>query len=242
MTLATPRPPMPDPTAQPNATPKPARLLITAGPTHEAIDAVRFIGNRSSGRLGVELAQAAAGRGWSVTLLLGPATVPCQDPRIRVRRFVSVADLEELLSEEFEGCDVLVMAAAVADYRPAGAPLGPGEKLTRAGGRLTLELESTPDLLAACSARRRKGQTLIGFALEPPERLMTSARDKIARKGLDAIVANPLQTMDAPDIEATLLLADGSTRPTPGRVAKSQFAAWLLDEIDALRPNAAGRS
>src|SRR5262245_55498974 len=92
------------------------RLLITAGPTHEPIDAVRFLGNRSSGRLGVALADEAAGRGWTVTLLLGPVSRTPSDSRVRVVRFRTCTDLEGLLAEAAAGCDVLIMAAAVADY------------------------------------------------------------------------------------------------------------------------------
>ena len=219
-----------DPVRSPNS----KKLLITAGPTHEPIDSVRFIGNRSSGRLGIDLATVASARGWDVTLLLGPTSLRCDEPRVRVRPFVSVNDLQALLREEFRSCDVLVMAAAVADYRPKGGPLPPGEKLKRTERGLVLELESTPDLLAGVATMRRPGQALIGFALEPEERLLASAREKLARKGVDAIVANPLRTMDAPDIEATLVRRDGESSSTDGRISKAAFASWLLDRIESL--------
>lgn len=221
------------------------RLLITAGPTHEPIDAVRYLGNRSSGRLGVALAGAAAARGWEVTLLLGPAPIDPASVRARVRRFVTTAELQGLLAEEFPRCDVLVMAAAVADYRPirteAASGADPSEqKLRRSGGRMTLELESTPDLLAECARRRAPGQVLVGFALEPAERLMTSAQQKLERKGLDAIVANPLATMDSPTIEATVLRRDGSAARTPGLIPKDRFAEWLLDVIGPMTGQGTG--
>lgn len=210
---------------------KTGSLLITAGPTHEPIDAVRYIGNRSSGRLGIALADEAARRGWTTTLLLGPT--PAQPGAgYETRRFTSTADLQALLQKEFPACDVLIMAAAVADYRPATvASVG---KIRRDPGGVSLHLEPTPDLLAGCAAARRPGQLLIGFALEPPERLLASAREKIARKHIDAIVANPLRTMDAPDIEATFIRRDGSSEPTPGPIAKTEFAPWLLDRIQQL--------
>jgi phosphopantothenoylcysteine decarboxylase / phosphopantothenate---cysteine ligase len=213
------------------------RLLITAGPTHEPIDAVRFIGNRSSGRLGVALADAAAARGWQVTLLLGPTSLSPLSSQVIVLRFRTAADLGRLLEEHFSSADVLVMAAAVADYRPkpiAGRAAALQGKLKRSDADLILELEPTPDLLATASERRKPGQTLVGFALEPEERLMESAAAKLARKGLDLIVANPLETMDSPDIKAVVLNAAGIVARTPGSMSKENFAIWLLDRIDAV--------
>lgn len=210
------------------------RLLITAGPTYEPIDAVRFLGNRSSGRLGIELARAASRAGWDVTLLLGPTSLDCTDSSVRVERFQSTADLESLLDEHFPSCDVLVMAAAVADYRPVLDAEPSSTKIRRKPGGLDLVFESTPDLLAKCSAQRRSGQRIVGFALEPRERMMESARAKLERKGVDAIVANPLETMDAPTIEATLITRDSGEHRTDGPIAKSAFAGWLLERIGAL--------
>lgn len=221
-------------------------MLITAGPTHEPIDAVRYIGNRSSGRLGTALAEEAAARGWRVTLLLGPTPLEVDDTRVHTERFQTTADLLALLNEHFPRCDTLIMAAAVADYRPAAttdrASLGQ-TKIRRASGKLSLELESTPDLLAACASKRRPGQTLIGFALEPRDRMLSSAQSKLERKGLDAIVANPLETMDSPTIEATLLRRSGAPMSTNGPIPKQRFAGWLLDQVEALRlPRAATES
>lgn len=213
------------------------RYLITAGPTHEPIDAVRYIGNRSSGRLGVALADAARERGHHVTLLLGPTHLLPSRADVHLRRFRTTADLERLLLAELPGADVLIMAAAVADYRPASTQLD--AKIKRLEGPLTITLESTPDLLAACAARRAPGQTIVGFALEPRERLLASAQSKITRKSLDAIVANPLETMDAPDIEAFFIRADGTSDHTRGPIAKETFAPWLLDHIERLH---AGRA
>lgn len=217
------------------------RILITAGPTQEPIDAVRYIGNRSSGRLGIALADAAAGRGWTATLLLGPTCRAPSDSRVRVERFRTTTDLEGLLGGEMGGCDVLVMAAAVADYRPKADPAHFQGKRRRSREGMTLELEPTPDLLAGCAARRRPGQLLVGFALEPRDELLASARSKLERKSIDLIVGNPLETMDGETIEAVVLGRDGTERRTDGAVAKGDFAAWLLDIIETkTTPRSAG--
>ncbi len=209
--------------------PKPSpRLLITAGPTHEAIDAVRFIGNRSSGRMGMALAAAAHSAGWEVTLLLGPAGSAQVPPGVVVHRFTSCEDLRRLLAEQMPAADVLIMAAAVADYRPVGG--ASEKKLPRGAGRMTLELESTPDLLAECAAKRRPGQLLIGFALEEPAALLVRGGEKLRRKGVDAIVANPLKTMDAGEIDA-VLITPGAEPQRPGVMSKGDFAKWLIGWI-----------
>ncbi|MGD9689420.1 MAG: phosphopantothenoylcysteine decarboxylase [Phycisphaerales bacterium] len=220
-------------------------MLITAGPTHEPIDRVRFIGNRSSGRVGIALAEAAAAAGWQVTLLLGPTSRLCSDSRVHVERFQSTSDLQALLAHHFPITDVLIMAAAVADYRPltsAAASEADG-KLRRLGeggkasgdssgkGSLTIHLESTPDLLAGCARSRRPAQVLVGFALEPRSRLLESARAKLARKDVDMIVANPLESMEGETIEATLVARDGREARTPGTISKVEFAHWLLGQI-----------
>ena len=213
----------------------PRRMLISAGPTHEPIDAVRYIANRSRGRMGVALAEAARDAGWSVTLLLGQ--VALEPPAgVRTVSFHSTADLAGLLEEHFATCDVLIMAAAVADYRPRDRRPG---KLPRGDGPLTIELEPTPDLVAACAARKRAGQLIIGFALEEPAAVQARAPQKLRDKGLDAIVANPLSTMGAQDVAATLFTAGGETIPAPGSqpgergTAKSGFARWLIEWVDA---------
>lgn len=211
--------------------PETTTILITAGPTYESIDSVRFIGNRSSGRLGVELARAAHAMGHDVILALGPSTVPPPTfpDRLRLERFRSCADLEALLASLWpEQADVLIMAAAVADYRPK-QPATEG-KLRREIEGLTIEMQATPDLVAGCAARKKPGQRVIGFALEPAAELMASAAAKIRRKNLDAIVANPLETMDSDQILGTLINADGRTE-SPGDLSKSMFAGWLIDRI-----------
>jgi len=210
------------------------RLLVTAGPTHEPIDAVRFVGNRSSGRLGVSVAEAGVELGWDVTLLLGPTHLPVPERVSRVYRFHSSAELSQLMEAHFRDCDLLIMAAAVADFRPIVVAEG---KLDRSRGEQTLTLMPTPDLVASAASRKRAGQRIVAFALEPAESMVDRARRKLASKGVDAIVANPLGTMEAEDVTATWLAPsaeDGSgevieTR-TPGRMPKPAFARWLLHE------------
>lgn len=215
-------------------TTRPTRLLVTAGPTHEPIDAVRYIGNRSSGRMGVELARAGADAGWQVTLLLGPCPTP-PPPGVAVQGFVTAQDLQGLLDRLFLDTDVLIMAAAVADYRPAPEDTRPGGKHRRVDAGMRLELEATPDLLARCGSRRRADQLLVGFALEPEPTLHSSAQDKLARKQVDLIVANPLETMDAPDISARLVAApELGLAPgihPPAGLDKAAFADWLIAQL-----------
>lgn len=212
------------------------RLLITAGPTHEPIDSVRYIGNRSSGRLGVDLADTAAERGWEVVLLLGPTHLAPEVPGVRVVRYQTTSDLAALLLEHQSWCDVLVMAAAVADFRPRVTPEQLEGKIRRRDAELVIELEPTEDLLAGCSSRRSPGQTLVGFALEPRERLRSSALDKLDRKGIDLIVANPLGTMEAGSIEAIVFGRDGTERATDGPMNKRAFGGWLMELIEEVIP------
>lgn len=232
------------------------RLLITAGPTREPIDSVRFISNRSSGRMGAAIASAAATRGWPTTLLLGPVGEITLPRLLGVARFITTDELAQALASRWPHHDILIMAAAVADYRPVelsatpvpggigGAaesttrPIAAGahreEKIARGAARLLLELEPTPDLLQSLAPTTRADQVTVGFALESMD-LSRRATEKLRRKRLDAIVANPLQTMDAEDVEATLLRADGSVRaPTPPRLSKLRFAEWLLDEVESI--------
>lgn len=210
------------------------RLLVTMGPTHEPIDEVRFIGNRSSGRVGAAIADAGAARGMRVTACVGPGSICPSDTRVVVERFRSAGELAVLLDRLVGGCDCLVMAAAVADYRPAGVRSG---KVRRAEGeRLVLELEAVPDLLAGVS--RRFGGVgarplLVGFALEPAEGLVRAARAKLERKGVDAVVANPLETMESGEISATVVWRDGREETAGRRMSKGVFGAWLVDRLEA---------
>jgi phosphopantothenoylcysteine decarboxylase/phosphopantothenate--cysteine ligase len=211
-------------------------VLITAGPTQEPIDAVRYLANRSTGRMGIALAEAAADRVRPTTLLLGPTPLaPTEHSRLTTIRFRTTEDLQGLLAAHWPDHDVLIMAAAVADYRPAETA-GPSAKHRRRSGTWSLQLEPTPDLLGELAATTRPDQLTIGFALEPADRLAASAREKLAAKHLDAIVANPLETIGSERIGATVILRDGRTLAPPGPdCAKRQFAEWLLDQLPAIK-------
>ncbi|MCX5661946.1 MAG: phosphopantothenoylcysteine decarboxylase [Planctomycetota bacterium] len=212
--------------------PKP-HILITAGPTREPIDAVRFISNRSSGRMGLELARAALDAGAEVTLLLGPGPAAEDVPAgCKTYRFGSSVELKQVLDAHFAWCDVLIMAAAVSDYRPIHVAEG---KLPRASdGTMTLELQPTPDLVALMAGRKRADQRVVAFALEEAGQLEARATQKLRRKGVDAIVANPLGTMEAGEITAVYLTADGG-REAPPRMSKGEFARWLVERVLAGR-------
>ncbi len=220
------------------------RLLVTAGPTHEPLDRVRFIGNRSSGRMGIALAQAGLRRGWDTTLLLGPVCARPAAPGIRLRTFQTCSDLQKLLAEEAPRADVLVMAAAVADFRPKPHAAMAGGKFRRTSEGVTLELEPTPDLLAEVASTRRSGQFLVGFALEPRDEMLACGRAKLDRKGVDLVVANPLETMDSEGIEGVVLGPGGfESRPLgQGALAKAEFADWLMDVVERRREPGGART
>lgn len=219
-------------------------ILITAGPTREPIDRVRYLSNRSSGRMGVALAEAALDIGCEVTLLLGPVSA-IPPAEVKVVRFETTADLQARLAEHFSQCDILVMAAAVSDYRPVESSV---DKLEREEGTIRLELESTPDLVAECAATKRGGQLICAFALESTQTLSQRAQDKLQRKQVDAILANPLETMDSGDIEATLFLASGETlHPSlpdgsPPQQSKAVVADWLIRELTRRQRSTGKRS
>ncbi|WP_291046903.1 bifunctional phosphopantothenoylcysteine decarboxylase/phosphopantothenate--cysteine ligase CoaBC [Herbiconiux sp.] len=167
------------------------RVLVTAGGTREPLDPVRFIGNRSSGRQGVALAEAARDRGASVTLIAAHLEVPTPTG-VTVLRVETTAELLAATSAEAPGHDLTIMAAAVADYRPVGVADGKIKKAAT-GERLTLELVQNPDILATISAESRAGRLIVGFAAETassPEELVELGRAKIARKGCDYLVLN----------------------------------------------------
>ena len=205
------------------------RTLITAGPTYEPIDPVRFIGNRSSGQMGAALASAAVGAGHEVTLVLGPVTAAMpQHARIRRIDIFSSRDLLEAVLREFPSHDLLIMAAAVADFRPKQVRT---EKVER-GGTLVIELEATEDIAAAAGAIKKEHQRTIGFSLVERGNLARS-REKMRRKNLDLIVYNPLDTMSSTTIESVLLYADGRQEELASR-AKGDFADMLLRRAQEL--------
>jgi phosphopantothenoylcysteine decarboxylase/phosphopantothenate--cysteine ligase len=203
------------------------RILITAGPTREPIDPVRYIANRSSGGMGQGLAAAAIREGHFVTLILGPVTIsmPKSAKRIDVE---TSRQMHEAVMTEFPHHDLLIMAAAVADYRPKSVQ---SNKLER-GEMQTIELEPTEDILAAAGAIKTPQQRTVGFSLVDKADLARSV-EKLKRKNLDLIVSNPLETMNSPTIDAVLLWADGRSEELPCR-SKALFADKLLERAVAL--------
>jgi phosphopantothenoylcysteine decarboxylase / phosphopantothenate---cysteine ligase len=206
------------------------RVLVTAGGTREPIDAVRYVGNRSSGRMGFALAAEAASLGADVTVVAANVALP-RDPRVRHVDVETAQQLQDACAAAFGDCDVLLMAAAVVDFRPAERF---GGKLTKDGAdALQVALERTPDILAGLAAGRRPGQTIVGFAAEHGEGALARAREKRARKGLDAIVVNDISRQDigfdADDNEVTII-ADGAETHV-ARASKAAVARAVLDIV-----------
>jgi phosphopantothenoylcysteine decarboxylase/phosphopantothenate--cysteine ligase len=211
------------------------RMLVTAGGTREPIDSVRYIGNRSSGRMGVALAAEALRRGASVTLVA--ANVGIDPPAgARVIAVETAAQLATACERAFGECDVVLMAAAVADFRPAARA---DTKLKKdAGVPAPIELELTDDVIAALARRRRPGQLLIGFAAEHGDEAVAYGRAKLERKRLDAVVVNDISAegigFDSADNEVTIVSLDGAERRVP-RASKARVAGVVLDEVKRLR-------
>jgi phosphopantothenoylcysteine decarboxylase / phosphopantothenate---cysteine ligase len=212
------------------------RVLVTAGGTREPIDAVRFVGNRSSGRMGFAVADEAARRGAAVTCLAANVTLP-RHAGVEYVNVETASELAEATHARFDRCDVLVMAAAVGDFRPAEAA---SDKLKKDGasGGMELHLERTEDILAGVSARRRPDQVLVGFAAEfGAGNAVAYGRDKLARKGLDAVVVNDISRsdigFDADANEVTILTGAGERHVA--RAAKAAVARDVLDAVVALR-------
>jgi phosphopantothenoylcysteine decarboxylase / phosphopantothenate---cysteine ligase len=207
------------------------KVLVTAGGTREPIDAVRFVGNRSSGRMGFALAEAAARRGADVTVIAANVSLP-RRAGIDYVDVTTAAELGEAAKRAFAGADVLLMAAAVADYRPAAAHAGKIKK-DEAGGELNLRLERTEDVLSALAAVRRPGQVVIGFAAEHGDGALAHARGKLERKGLDAVVLNDVSDatigFDAVENEVVVVTASGDAHVP--RAAKADVAGAILDMV-----------
>jgi phosphopantothenoylcysteine decarboxylase/phosphopantothenate--cysteine ligase len=209
------------------------RLLITAGPTHEPIDPVRFLGNRSSGKMGVAIARGARDRGAAVTLVLGPGTV-APPSGVDLVRVETAEQMRDAVVERFDDADVVVMAAAVADFRPKETA---DAKLKKDAGVPDVVLEPTPDILAELGERRGR-QVLVGFAAET-EDLEPAGRGKLASKRVDLVVVNRVGRagtgFGSDTNEAMIVAADGNDVAL-GRWTKVELAATLLDRIAALLP------
>jgi phosphopantothenoylcysteine decarboxylase/phosphopantothenate--cysteine ligase len=209
------------------------RVLVTAGGTREPIDPVRYIGNRSSGRMGLELAAAAARRGAEVTVVAANVSLPVP-ASVRTVAVQTAAELLEACEARFDAADVLLMAAAVADFRPRAAA---ADKIKKDGGPPELVLEPTTDVLGTLSARRRPGQILVGFAAETGAGAIAFGREKLERKRLDAIVINDVGDQgigfDSADNAVTVVTADGLELELE-RAGKDVIADGVLTRIDEL--------
>ncbi len=172
------------------------KALITAGPTYEALDPVRFIGNHSSGKMGIALAEALAELGASVVLVKGPTNVNSRSPQVRELAVTSAGAMYEACSEHFADSDIFVAAAAVADYRPESPSTQKIKKKEADSDRMTVTLVKTPDILAEMGKRKKPGQLVVGFALET-ENEVENALSKLERKNLDLIVLNSLNDAGA---------------------------------------------
>jgi phosphopantothenoylcysteine decarboxylase/phosphopantothenate--cysteine ligase len=206
-------------------------VLVTAGGTREPIDAVRFVGNRSSGRMGFALAEAAARRGARVTVVAANVSLPRRTD-VEYVDVMTAAELAEACDQRFATADVLLMAAAVADYRPAEAHAGKLKK-EATGETLTLELTRTQDVLSALAERRRSGQRLVGFAAEHGDGAIEYGREKLARKGLDAVVVNdvgaPGVGFESAENEVWIVTAERERHIA--RMSKERVADAILDTV-----------
>lgn len=205
------------------------RVLVTAGATREPIDPVRFISNHSSGRMGVAIAREAARRGADVTLVAGAMEV-APPPGVRVERVGSVAEMGEAVARELPNSDVLVMAAAPADFRPAAAA---SSKIRKSASPAAIELVPTTDVLRDTIAHRKTGSVIVGFALET-DGMLESARKKLGEKQLDMVVANragvPGEGFGSYTNRVTLVTADGDEELP--LMSKDAVAAELLDRVE----------
>jgi phosphopantothenoylcysteine decarboxylase/phosphopantothenate--cysteine ligase len=205
------------------------RCLITAGPTREHLDPVRFLSNASSGKMGYALAAAARARGWRVDLVSGPVALAAPEG-VAVHRVVSAAEMLAACEPLFAGCDVLIAVAAVADYRPKVVA---EQKLRKSRAAVAVELEPTVDIVKTLAARKRPGQTVVGFAAETHE-LEAGARRKLAEKNLDWMVANEVGRagtgMEA-DNNRVILFGRSGPVGTFGPALKRAVAEWILERI-----------
>ncbi len=203
------------------------RILITAGPTREAIDPVRYLSNRSSGRMGFALATAAAEAGHEVVLIAGPTALTQNSAGVVRADVVTAQEMFEAVQEAIGTVDVAVMAAAVSDYRPREAV---SQKIKKTADKLTLELVKTPDILGSAREKMGFSGVLVGFAAET-ENLESNARAKLAGKGCDMMIANDVSRpdigFDVSENELLVLFADGK-REELAKASKEELARTLV--------------
>jgi phosphopantothenoylcysteine decarboxylase/phosphopantothenate--cysteine ligase len=211
-------------------------MMITAGPTYEPIDPVRFIGNWSSGKMGVAIADAAARRGANVILILGPSPLSPKESTVKMIRVQTAEEMYEAANSRFENAQVAIMAAAVADYRPKEPA---AQKIKKKDDELQLQLIKNPDIAASLGARKQGHQLLVGFALETND-AQRNAMDKLRRKNMDLIVLNSLQDKGAgfnhDTNKVSFLSKDNKIRNFELK-SKAAVAEDILDELTALIKN-----
>ena len=206
------------------------KALVTAGPTFEPLDPVRFIGNHSSGKMGIAIADALAAKGAEVTLVLGPSHYRPQHQNVKITQVMSAEEMYDACDEVFGDTDIVVLAAAVADYRPKSySPT----KIKKKEGDMSLELEKTTDIAATLGQKKRKGQIFVGFALETNDEIK-NARLKLERKNFDFIVLNSLQDPGAgfghDTNKISILDASGAVKTFPLK-SKTAAAEDIVAEI-----------
>ena len=211
------------------------KFLITAGPTYEAIDPVRFIGNHSSGKMGYAIAETAAQLGAEVVLVSGPSALKLENDFIKIIRVTSAEEMYNAAHDYFGTCDVAILSAAVADYRPSEVA---SEKIKKKTGELTLHLSKTKDILASLG-KIKKAQYLVGFALET-ENEEENAKLKLKKKNLDLIVLNSLRDKGAgfqtDTNKVTLIGKDNKTLPFPVKQKKEvakDILEYIIEQIHA---------
>ncbi|HEV3413905.1 MAG TPA: bifunctional phosphopantothenoylcysteine decarboxylase/phosphopantothenate--cysteine ligase CoaBC [Puia sp.] len=206
------------------------RVLVTAGPTYEAIDPVRFIGNHSSGKMGVALAKEMAARGAQVDLVLGPAPIEVDAPGVTVHRVISAEEMYKVSVDRWPGMDIAVLSAAVADYRPVEAAK---EKIKKTGEKMMLELTRTTDILKTLGSSKKPGQLLVGFALEGNDE-RAYALSKLQAKNADLIVLNSLNDEGATfgyDTNKITIFGRDGLELGYERKRKQQVAKDIVDQV-----------
>lgn len=210
------------------------KVLITAGPTYEKIDPVRFIGNYSSGKMGFALAETCAEQGADVTLISGPVMLKTVHPAIRRIDVESAGEMYEAATKLFPKADITILCAAVADFTPKTTA---AQKIKRKGDNLKLELQPTQDIAAALGAVKKKKQILVGFALETNDELK-NAKDKMERKNFDLIVLNSLQDKGAGfrlDTNKVTIIDRHQGLTSYGVKSKKEVAEDIIEEIEKLK-------
>jgi len=212
-------------------------VLITAGPTREYIDPIRYISNRSSGKMGLCLTEAFAKKGAEVRLITGPI---CEkpssqggdrprkaglSPNVTISKVETAEQMHQAVLKHFAWADIIIMAAAVADYRPVEVSK---QKIKKNNQNLELKLEKTPDILAELGKKKREGQILVGFALET-ENLLENARKKLLEKNLDLIIANDEKSPGADS--ATFIIVEKDKEELTGRITKENLSQLLVTRL-----------